>query len=573
VKLTVERLPESRVSLDIAADETEFAQAVDRAARRVANDVVIPGFRKGKAPRSMIERLYGRDVFIEEANRTLMTDLYRQAMTQEDLVPVGEPEVEIITADPLAFKVVTAVYPTVEPGPYQDVRVEPLDATVTDAEIDEVLEDLRKNNSPWVDPESEGLEVGADMVLQPKQRLPRAGDQVTIDVHSETVGDPATATDETDAVFVLGESGLLDELEDAIKRLRVGESTTLEITFGEDEERANADVRGKTLAYAITLKGIKERDLLPLDDELAQTVSDFNTLDELRDSVRNNLHRDKTDRVAGEGYQQIVDKMLEGATIEVPAAMVDEAAHNELHALERRLAQQGMSLDAYLRLAEQTQEELEAELRPNVLKRLQTTLLLQEIAKRENVDVADEQVNNAAAIYATALLRASPEQAQAAMRDESFRSSIRDQLLDTMIRQRLIALATEERGIVANGWTPPQPPATEQQTDEADAASEAAGTGEPGDAIAVAPSESAVTMTEAGEAPELGEAPEATAAADNAPAEEAGPAAEDEALTIGTMPGQPGDLAEPNPAAGAADPTAGYSADEDAGGAIPHPTI
>jgi trigger factor len=546
------------VSLDIAADEAEFTKAVDRAARRVANEVVIPGFRKGKAPRAMIERLYGRDVFIEEANRDLMSDLYRQAMTQEDLIPVGEPEVEIISADPLAFKVTTAVYPTVDPGPYRDVRVEPLDATVDEAEVDEVIEQLRKNNSPWVDPESEGLDVGADMVLRPKERLPREGDQVTIDVHSQTVDDPESANDETDAVFILGESGLLDELEDAIKRLRIGESTSFEISFGEDEERANADVRGKTLAYTIALKGLKERDLLPLDDELAQTVSDFDTLDELRESVRDNLHRDKTERLSAEGFQQIVDKMLEQATIEVPAAMLDEAAETELRNFERRLTQQGLSMDAYLRLAEQTPDELEEQLRPNILQQLRTTLLLQELIKREELTVPDEQIDEAANLLVSTLgLNTGP--ALAAMRGDSFRESVRDRMLDSQIRQRLIDLATEERGIVANRWTPPEPPATEAQSDEAEATGDEAPASESTDQIA------ATTEVEATATAEAAESDEATAAV--------------EGLTIGTMPGQPGDLAEPDQAAEApqptsdVDPTAAPDADEDAGGAIPHPTI
>lgn len=534
MKLSVERLPESRVSLDIAADETEFEQAVDRAARRVANQVVIPGFRKGKAPRAMIERLYGREVFIEEANRTLMSDLYRQAMSQEELVPVGEPEVEIVTADPLAFKVVTAIYPTIDPGDYREVRVDPLDATLDEAEVDTVIEQLRKNNSPWVDPADGGLEVDADMVLRPKQRLPQAGDQVTIDVHSQTVGDDESATDENDAVFILGESGLLDELEAAIKQLQIGQSATVTVAFGEDEERANAEVRGKSITYTLTLKGLKERDLLPLDDELAQTVSHLETLAELRDNVRNNLHREQTERVTGEGYQQIVDQMLERATVEVPAAMVDEAVHNDVHELEHRLSHQGLSLDAYLRIAEKNQEELEAELRPAVLKRLQTSLLLQEVAKREELAVTEEQVAANAAMYAATLLRGNVEQARAAMRDQSFRDSVRQQLQDGLIRERLIAIATEDRGIVENGWAPPEP-----------AEADAADTDETGGAA---------------------------------------PSALDEALTIGTMPGQPGDLAETEPSAAAEEmpaPESGSGSDSDsasesepdAAGAIPHPTI
>lgn len=572
MKLTVERLPESRVALDIAADESEYAQAIDKAARRVANQVVIPGFRKGKAPRAMIERMYGREVFVEEANRTLMSDLYRDAMTQEDLVPVGEPEVEIISVDPLAFKVVTAVYPTVDPGDYTSVRVEPLDATVDEAEVDQLLEQLRKNNSPWVDPAGEGLEVGADKVLAPKQRQPKDGDQVTIDVTSRTVGDDESVSEDEDAVFVLGESGLIEELDAAIKQLNVGDTTTLEVTFGEDEERANAEVRGKTISYTVTLKGIKERDLLPLDDELAKTVSDFETLEELRDNARSNLHREKTERVANEGYQKILDALLEQTEIDVPAAMLDEAVHNEVHDLEHRLSSQGMSLDAYLRIMEQTREELEAELRPATLKRLKTTLLLQEIAKREELEVTEQQVAQNAVFYAMSMLQGNQDQVRQVVQDPAFRDSIRRQLVDAQVRQRLIEIATEGEGIVVNAWTPPAPPAAEEGA-EGDAGEGATGAeGQTSEADAAG-----ITLAVDDDNDDDDDDN------DDDDDDDAAPSALDDALTIGTMPGQPGDLAEPDPAAGdasgapaeASAEAAASDSDDDAedGGSIPQPTI
>ncbi len=129
----MERLPESRVQLEITAEEEESAKAMQRAVRKVANQVTLPGFRKGKAPRVMIERAYGPEVFQEEATEILMTDLYRQALEQEDLVPVGDPTVDIGSTDPLVFTVVVPVYPEIDPGAYRDVRVEPIDATVDEA--------------------------------------------------------------------------------------------------------------------------------------------------------------------------------------------------------------------------------------------------------------------------------------------------------------------------------------------------------------------------------------------------------------------------------------------------------
>ena len=544
MKLTVERLPESRVSLDIAADDTEFAQAVDRAARRVANQVQIPGFRKGKAPKAMIERMYGREVFVEEANRTLMTDLYRQAVSQEELVPVGEPEVEVVSADPLAFKVVTAVYPTVEPGAYQEVRVEPADAAVTEAEIDAVIENLRKDNSPWVDPPTDGMTLGPDRILTPQTRLPRDGDQVTIDVHSETLGEADSGTDEEDVVFILGESGLLDELDAAIKTLRVGETTTVQVSFGEEEERANAEVRGKTIAYRITLKALKERDLMPLDDDLARAVGDLDSLAALRDQVRGNLHREKTERLSNEGFQQILEQLLAQTTVDVPQAMVDAELHDEIHSLEHRLAQQGMSLDAYLRLAEQTHEQLEDSLRPAVSKRLQAGLLLEAIARQEDIKVPEQRFAAALNFLASPMMTGSQERSRELLRDREFLNNVQRDIRDSLVRERLIAIATEGQGIVLNAWTAPVPNMELDAEDIAEA--EAAGytvdaegnligpDGEPADADVAADAD--VTENAANEA---------AAAGDPAPTEgDAAPVALDEALTTGAMPGQPGDLGE-----------------------------
>ncbi|HEX5499751.1 MAG TPA: trigger factor, partial [Thermomicrobiales bacterium] len=321
MKLSLERLPESRVLLEIAADDAEFAKAVDRAYRKMAQQIAMPGFRKGKAPRGMVERVYGREMFVEEANRALMNDLYRQALEQEDIAPVGDPDVELVAAEPLSFKVTIPVYPTVDAGDYASVRVEPADATVEPGAEDEVIESLRKANSPWIDPESEGMELGPDKILQPKSRTPREGDQVTIDYEVTMDGEEAEAP-QTDAVFVIGESGMLEPVEAQLQQMRLGQSANFDVSFTEDDESVEAGLRGKTLNYTVTLKGLKERDLLPLDDDFAKTAADVDTLAELRERVIENIHRDKTQAARVEKLNEIIDAMIERSPFEIPAAMV-----------------------------------------------------------------------------------------------------------------------------------------------------------------------------------------------------------------------------------------------------------
>ena len=451
----MERLPESRVQLEITAEEEESAEAMRRAVRKVGNQITLPGFRKGKAPKAMIEQMYGPEVFLEEANRFLMSDLYRQALEREELVPVGDPSVDISSNEPLSFTVVVPVYPEIDPGAYRDVRIEPVDAAVDEAAVDELIEALRKSHSPWIDPKGEGLQVGAGLELTPKSRLPRDGDQVTIDY---TVQEEGTNVEEpvVDAVFVLGESGLLEPIEDAIKGLRVGETTGFSVPFADDDESIDESLRGKTLSYSVTLKGLKERDLLPLDDDFAKTVGDVDTLDELRSKLREELHQTRTAEARREALAQIIAQLAEGATIDLPEPMIDRAVEDDLRRLRGRLSQQGVPLEAYLRAVGQTEEELRAEMRPAAQERLRNSLLLRTVAEREGIAVGDDDVDAAVErISIAAQTSEQPQQAEAFARSDYVRGMLQSELFERQLTDRLVEIATEGRGAVVNAWTAP----------------------------------------------------------------------------------------------------------------------
>ena len=513
MKLTVERLPESQVRLDIVADEPEFNQAVEKAARKVMRDVQLPGFRKGKAPRSMIERLYGREVFLEEAHRIIMDDLYRQAIQQEELVPVGQPEVEITEPDPIAFTVTVPVYPTIEPGDYTSVRVETQDAAVDEAGVDEVIERLRKTSSPWVDPA--------------EPRTPREGDQVTLDLAMFEDEEPYGDSIE-DAVFVIGESQLFEKLRELVETLEVGQQGSTEISFAEDDEDAAERLRGKTLTYQVTLKGFKERDLLDVDDDFAKTSAGEETVESLRLAILRDLHQGKTAEIRNAVVSEIIDKIAEGANIELPAVMVDDAVEEEIARVRQRLQMQRSSLEAYLRAQDQTEEELKEELRPNIAKRLRNSLVLREIADREGITVSDEDIE--AEIETIVSGAPNPEQMrQVYGGDRYMRSILRNDLYDQRLTDRLIAIATEGRGAVTNAYEaslypePQQPAAAEGESFEPTAGVAESGDGFPED-VDSAPEldESATTGASAEPMEELAEV---AAEEDEADAAESDPAA------------------------------------------------
>lgn len=519
MKVTVERRPESQVVLDITADDDEFAKAMDRAYRKVGREINIPGFRRGKAPRGIIEQMFGREIFLEEAHKEIMDDLYRRALEQEELVPVGSPQVDVVEAEPIQFRVEVPVYPTIEPGAYEAVRVEPADATVDETAVDEVVARLQKTQSPWAPPAEE--------------RTPREGDQVTIDLTVTEQGEPFAGQEPLeDAVFILGESNLLEALREQIEQMRVGKTATLDIPFAEDDTSVNAALRGKTLTYTITLDGLKERDLLPLDDEFAQTVADVETMEALRQEIRDDLHQAKTGEARTEVVNNIIEQMVAGATIDLPPVMIDEAVDDEVQSLRGRLSEQQRTLEDYLRSTGQSEAELRDELRPAAERRLRSTMLLREIAKREDIAISDAELESE--IEQLTASAENAERLRELYHNDYFNRLLRNDLFERRLTDRLIELATEGRGAVVNGWEPPAPsePGTAAETSEAPTA-------------AAAPDQTA----EAGEAETGPEAPAATAGADFTPAAQTTPAGpggtsvQEEALTTGAMPGQPGDTA------------------------------
>lgn len=503
MKLTVERLPESQVRLDIAADETEFAEAMAKAYRKVSREIQVPGFRKGKAPRHIVERLYGREVFVEEANRGLMDDLYRKALSEADVIPVGDPEVEFVAAEPLEFKVTVPVYPTVDPGDYASVRVEPEDASVEESQVDEVVERLRRQSSPWVEPA--------------EPRKPKEGDQVTVDLtltgeDGEPFQDPIE-----DAVFVLGESQLFEPLRAAIEELNVGESTDVTMAFDEDDESAAERLRGKVITYHVTLKSVKERELLPLDDEFAKTYAEEESLEALRTAIRNDLHQAKTTEVRNGVVNKIVEKIAEGATVEIPAPMIDDAVTEEIGRMRQRLQYQRTTLESYLRSTGQTEEELREELRPAVTTRLRNSLILREIAEREGIEVSDADLDREIEEI-TAGAPNADQLRQVYAGDRYMRTVIRNDLFDRRLTDRLIEIATEGRGAVINGYV--APPRSEAA--EAEAASDGAGAEAESAEGAEAAEATADVVGETNEAEVVGESaePESSAGADEAAAEQ-----------------------------------------------------
>jgi trigger factor len=461
LNVTLERLPESQIQLDIAADEQEFAKAVNRAYTRAAKDVRIPGFRPGKAPRQLVEQYVDRNFLVSEAGQSMMDKLYRDALRQEDIQPIGDPSVEITATEPIAFRVVVPVYPTIDPGDYTSVRVDTIDASINDEDVEEALELLRKNNSEWED-----VEAGAD-------RVPAEGEQVEIDLavteNGEQFQEPVQG-----ATFILGESNIFDGLREQLEKMHVGETAEFDLTFAEDDETVSPAIRGKTLHYTATLNGIKTLKLADLNDELAAKASNgaVETVEALRETLRNDLHREKTANSRTTVVNEAINRIAEGASIELPPVMIDESLDDEIKQLRMRLSQSRETLESYLRANGQTEEEMRAEMRPEAARRLRNTLVIQEIARRENIVVTDQDI--LAEIETVAGTSANAEAIRNLYQQDQFRSMLRGDLFERRLTDRIVEIVTEGRGAVTNGWVAPEPVADETADDDATSATAAA---------------------------------------------------------------------------------------------------
>ncbi len=471
VKLSVERQPGSLVVLDITADDDEFAKSMDRAFRRVSKDIQVPGFRKGKAPRNIIERFYGREVFVRDAADDVMDTLYRQALQQEEITPVGEPDVEIVEIEPVSFKVTVPVYPSIEPGDYQSVRVETQDAAISEDDVNEVLDRLQKSQATWVDPS--------------EPRTPREGDQVNVDYEVKE-GEEDFQEPIKDAQFILGETNLLQQLRERIEDMHPGDTETFELVFDENDETADPSIRGKALTYTVTLNSIKERELAEIDDEFAKSVADAASLEDLKQQIRDDVHQGKTNEARTTVVNEIINSIAEGAEVDPPSVMVDEEVEHQLNHLKQNLAQSGTPYEAYLRSQGKTEDDVKVDLRPDAERRLRNSLLLQEIARRENIEVTDEDID-AELDRMLGPMGESDEQQQRMRemyRSDYFKNMIRNDLFERKLTDHLIDIATEGKGAVTNGWEPSEDGATGGDA-EAAGAIEAAKAGESGSAESV----------------------------------------------------------------------------------------
>jgi len=429
MKVTTEELPDRQLLLTIEVEEKRAQQALQQAARRLSRRIRIPGFRPGKAPYHLVARLVGEERLRAEAFDIIGDQLYTEALEEAKVEPYAQGTLQDVRWDPLTFSVIIPLPPLVELGDYRSLRVPMEPILVTDEEVDEALEELRARYAEWV----------------PVDRPAAFGDMVIMDIKG-TVGEEEILSHQNwQRVLQADSGGSLPGFDTALVGLRVGESHAFDLTYPEE---AHVRWAGQTAHFEVTLHGVKAKELPPLDDEFARTVSEYETLEALREAIREDL---RAQRAAESGYEgKVLDALIEQARIEFPPLMLEKEVDDLLQEHDRLLRQQGMPLDEYLRLRGKNREEYREEIRPQAEQRLKRRLALAEFAEQEGLDVEEAEIDEEIERRVARQSGDTAERLEEVLSGPGGRRIVRAELLTQKALHRLVAIAKGELETIAD---------------------------------------------------------------------------------------------------------------------------
>lgn len=367
------------VNFTIEIAEGNFEEALQKAYLKNRSRFNIPGFRKGKVPRKMIEMNYGQEIFYEDAINILLPEAYNHAIEELNLEPVDSPEVDIeeIEKDkPVMVKVSVTVKPEVVLGEYKGIEIEKAEYIVTDELVENELKEAQDKNGRIIDAGDRAVKVG---------------DMLTIDYAGYVDGaqfDGGTAEGQS---LEIGSNRFIPGFEEQLVGKNKSEEVEVVVTF--PEEYHEESLKAKEATFKVTIHEIKEKELPELDDEFAKDVSDFDTLEEYKASIREKLEQDFKNREEIENENNLLEKVIESCEIDIPEAMVDSQLENEVGEFEYRMRMQGLNLEQYLQITNSTEADLKEQLKPTATKRVKGDLVLEAIGKAENMEVAEEDID------------------------------------------------------------------------------------------------------------------------------------------------------------------------------------
>ncbi len=377
MSLQVEKLEKNMAKLTIEVAAEELEKAIEEVYRKERNRISVPGFRKGKAPRKLIEQMYGKEVFYEEAANALIFEAYEKELENCEESVVSQPRINVVQIEagkPFIFTAEVALKPEVTLGKYKGVKVEAADLEVTEEEIDAEIGKERDNSARTVPVEG---------------RPVQDGDMTVIDFEGFVDGVAFEGGKGTDYPLTIGSGAFIPGFEEALIGAEIGRETDVNVTFPEDYQAA--ELAGKAAVFKCTVKEIKEKELPALDDEFAAEVSEFDTLAEYREDTKKKIGERKAEAAKSAKEEAVIDAIIEDAQMEIPDAMLETQQRQMVEDFAQRLQMQGLSMEQYTQFTGATPQIMLEQIKPQALRRIQSRLVLEAVAAAEKMEATEEE--------------------------------------------------------------------------------------------------------------------------------------------------------------------------------------
>ena len=378
MSLQVEKLEHNMARLTIEVSAEELEKAIQGVYLKSRNKISIPGFRKGKAPRKMIEQMYGKDIFYEDAANALMPDAYEKALEECTEKIVSSPKAEIVQIEsgkPFIFTAEVALKPEVTLGQYKGVTVDKVDVDVTDEEINAEIDRERDKNS---------------RTIEVTDRAVQEGDIATIDFEGFVDGVAFDGGKDTDYPLTIGSHAFIPGFEEALIGAEIGRETDVNVVFPEDYQAA--ELAGKAAVFKCTVKKLQEKQLPELDDDFVSEVSDeSDTVEEYKEEIRKKISERKTESAKSIKEDAVLDAIIAGAEMDIPDAMLETQQREMTQEFAQRLQYQGVSMEQYTKFTGLTEKQIIEQMKPQALRRIQSRLVLEAVAAAEKFEISDEE--------------------------------------------------------------------------------------------------------------------------------------------------------------------------------------
>lgn len=379
MSLQVEKLEGNMAKLTIEASAEDFEEAVEKAYQKNKGKMSIPGFRKGKVPRKIIEQMYGKDVFYEEAANILIPSAYAKAVDECTEEIVSQPSIEVVQLEvgqPFIFSAEVALKPEVTLGKYKGIEIEKTETSVTDEEVDAAIERERETNARTIIVED---------------RAVKNNDMTVIDFEGFVDGVAFEGGKGENYPLTIGSGTFIPGFEEQLIGAELNKEVEVNVTFPEDYQAA--DLAGKPALFKCTVKEIKEKELPELDDEFASEVSEFETLEEYKDSVKKDLAEQKEKDAKDKKEEKLVDAIIADATMDIPEPMITTQQRQMADDFAQRIQMQGLSIEQYFQFTGLTKAAFLEQMKPQAEKRIKSRLVLEAVAKAENLEASDDEYN------------------------------------------------------------------------------------------------------------------------------------------------------------------------------------